>query len=126
MKKYILLLIAAMFLVACGSNEEVETQEETEDVEEDNNDEEFLEGPYMDEEDIEEVYGNDYVEGLERTTDDPLEFVEEGKSGLILIDGFNEYVANSYYVTDDTDEDGFNTYKDGSFELRYEIGRAHV
>ena len=125
MRKYILLLIAAVFLVACGSNEEVETQEETEDVEEEleenNNDEEFSEGPYMDEEDIDEVYGDEYVEGLERTTDDPLEFVEEGKSGLILIDGFNEYVANSYYVTDDTDEDGFNTYKDGDFEMRYAI-----
>ena len=33
MKKYILLLIAAMFLVACGSNEEVETQEKAEDIE---------------------------------------------------------------------------------------------
>lgn len=55
------------------------------------------------------------------TTDDPLEFVEEGKNGLHLVDGLNEYEVKNYYVSDETDKDGFNTYKDGDFELRYAI-----
>ncbi len=62
MKKYILLLMAAMFLVACGSNEEAEKQEETEDVEEeleeeleeDNNEEDERSIDYYDDE-VEEV-----------------------------------------------------------------------
>jgi len=52
---------------------------------------------------------------------DPLAFVKEGKNGLHIIDGCIEYEAKNYYVSDDTDEDGFNMYKDGEFEMRYAI-----
>jgi len=120
MKKLLFIIGMILLLVACSSSsEEVETKEDIESDEEEAA--EVLEGPYLDEEDVEEIYDDGYEEGLEKTTDDPLEFVEEGKSGLILIDGFNEYVANNYYVTDDTDEDGFNTYEDSGFKMRYAI-----
>lgn len=103
MKKVLVILFGAllvMALAACGSDED------------------------------EESSGNNFVyeledeaeaEAEEPTTDDPLEFVEEGKDGLHLIDGLNEYEAKNYYVTDDTDDEGFNTYEDGDFEMRYAI-----
>lgn len=100
-KKYLFVIMASLFLVACASN----------DNDNFNNDEAFLN-------DLEDEAEE---KAEEPTTNDPLEFVEEGKDGLHLIDGANEYEAKSYYATDDTDEDGFNTYEDGDFEMRYAI-----
>ena len=111
MKKYVLLIGAAVLLVACGQKENTEN----------NFDEEAFDEQYGDE--LEELFSENDTEEESGapTTGDPLEFVEEGKDGLRLIDGANEYEAKSYYVTDDTDENGFNTYKDGDFEMRYAI-----
>jgi len=102
MKKYLLALVGVvLFLVACGNN----------DNDNFNDTEAFLDDL---EDEVEE-------KAEEPTTDDPLEFVEKGKNGLHLIDGANEYEAKNYYVTDDTNKDGFNIYEDGDFEMRYAI-----
>src|SRR5699024_3395563 len=101
MKKYLLVLGLVLLLIACGNNDNNnfnDTETFLDDLE--GEAEEKAEGP---------------------TTNDPLEFVEEGKDGLHLIDGANEYEAKNYYVTDNTDEDGFNIYEDGDFEMRYAI-----
>lgn len=111
MKKTLWLFTAALLLLgACSSG-----NDGAEGINEENNfDEELEEAMEFDDED-------DMGESDEPSTDDPIEFVKEGKDGLILIDGFNEYQAKNYYVTDDTDEDGFNTYEDGEFTMIYAI-----
>ncbi len=75
MRKYILLLIAAIFLMACGSNEEVEKQEETEDVEEE------LEEEVVEEIDEVEDYDYDFDFELterEQMIENILDLIDEG------------------------------------------------
>lgn len=97
MKKFLLMLLVSIGLVvlsACGNDDkEASSEEVDQDV-------------TVDEE-------------QENTTDDPLEFITT--DDVLLEDGANLYELESKYVSDDTDDDGFNTYKDGDFEFRYAI-----
>ncbi|CEI81251.1 hypothetical protein BN997_01069 [Oceanobacillus oncorhynchi] len=102
MKKLLFLLVGMMiFLAACEDGDAGAENEEPED-----NESELTE-----EEETEDV-----------STDDPLAFADKtDENAKVLIDGMNEYVIESYYVSDDTDEQGFNTYEDGEFLMRYAI-----
>lgn len=102
MKKVLFLMLMSIGLVAlsaCGN------ESETDDVQADvvSQDEEY-------DEDMQEQ---------SNVTDDPLEFITN--DDMLLEDGANLYELKSKYVTDDTDDDGFNVYKDGDFEFRYAV-----
>lgn len=114
MKKVVLLLVSLglVILSACGNDSDVESTEEKA-VENDGIEEEVDpadEGPTTDNPDLIEDAG----------TDDPIEFIES-QGDLLLQDGANEYEINNIYTSDETDDDGFNTYEDGDFKMRYAI-----
>jgi len=95
MKKLIGIGIASLvMLVGCGNNEEV-VQPEEDPIEQE--------------------------EAQDTSTDDPLEFVNKDSEYDTLIDAANEYEILNYYVSDDTDEQGFNIYEDGDFTMRYAL-----
>lgn len=108
MRKYILLLIAAMFLVACGSNEEVETKEETEDVEQGLSEQDLQEDEYMHDDEYEE-----------QSTDDPIEAVE---NDLVIFDQYDEaYTIKNLYTNDETTDNGFNEIDFEGYKIDYAI-----
>jgi len=95
MKKLIGIGIASLvMLVGCGNDEEV-VQPDDEPIEQE--------------------------EEQDTSTGDPLEFVNKDSEYDTLIDAANEYVIENYYVSDDTDEQGFNIYEDGDFTMRYAL-----
>jgi len=95
MKKLIGIGIASLvMLVGCGNNEEV-VQPEEDPIEQE--------------------------EAQDTSTDDPLEFVNKDSEYDTLIDAANEYEILNYYVSDDTDEQGFNIYEDGDSTMRYAL-----
>lgn len=99
MKKFLLMLLVSVGLVAlsaCGNDE--------------SSGEEMSQEEWMNEE---------YDDAEGSMTDDPLEFITN--DDMLLEDGANLYELKSKYVTDDTDDDGFNVYKDGDFEFRYAV-----
>ena len=109
MRKYILLLIAAMFLVACGSNEEVETQEETEDFEQEASEQDL-------QEDEDYMYDDEYED---QSTDDPMEAVEKD---LVIFDQYDEaYTIKSLYTNDETADNGFNEIDFEGYKIDYAI-----
>ena len=107
MKKVLVtgLISLGLVLVGCGESEEEKQAREIE---------EGLE-------DLSQVSNEDENETEEATTTDPLEFVDKTTDDMIFIDGANEYIINSYYVSDKTDEKGFNIYEDEGFTLKYAL-----
>lgn len=97
MKKALLLMGITVGLGACGNDDTDAVEEPSEDV-------------MADEEEQQE-------------TGDPLKFIES-EGDLILRDGANEYGMKHIYTSDETNEDGFTTYEDGNFEMKYAI--VHV
>lgn len=61
------------------------------------------------------------AEEEDNSTGDPLEFVDKSEKEMTFVDGANEYEILNYYVSDDTDEQGFNIYEDGDFTMRYAL-----
>src|SRR5699024_10920115 len=87
-------IMLMVMLVGCGNDEEV-VQPEEEPIEQE--------------------------EAQDTSTDDPLEFVNKDSEYDTLIDAANEYEILNYYVSDDTNEQGFNIYEDGDFTMRYAL-----
>ena len=97
MKKYLLLVIAALFLVAC-SNEEEKPAEETEETEEVNESEE------VDETEDEGTFENDKAEVEELAVEIiDVEVIKEGEGDNQFNDG--DIVAFTYEATNKSDEE---------------------
>ncbi len=115
MKKLLILLIAAMFLVACGSSDD----EVVEDTEIDKPDEAEAEEPV---EDVEEVEVAVDENGMLEETEDPLEAGNKNNGIEVFNDGYGEiFLIKDWYTNENTDEDGFNVVDFEGYEIRYAI-----
>lgn len=99
MKRLLLAIGITLLLVACGG--ETTSQEEQ---------------PVPEGDDMAQPEETEPV-----TTDDPLEFADKTTEDMVFVDGANEYIIENYYVNDETDERGFNTYEEDGFTFRYAL-----
>lgn len=105
MKKYLLMLLSFVLisLVACGNDEESQTEEQ-----------ETHEATQQD------VEMDD--DGMLEQTNDPME--AGGKSNGVNVfedDWSNIYLVKEWYSNDETDEDGFNTMEFGEYKVKYSV-----
>lgn len=95
MNKLLLLMGLVLVLGACGNDEDAEPEQK------DEND--------MSQAEWAEEHGDEFEGESESKSSDPMEVGNKNDEHDTLVDGATEYKVIERYVTDETDEDGFNT-----------------